>query len=115
QNTFLFVRPSTAATMRLIAQGFATKSMDIHDKSSDWGLTAGFVPVDQAFNKKPTKQPNPDMKGHGHGEAQCVQLSFTSSQLSSLSGSNHFEFTTEVNPGSPGFSVPDAQKYRGFA
>ncbi len=50
KNTFLFGRPSTEATMRLIDAGFATKSMDIHDKSSDWGLTSGLVPIDQAFS-----------------------------------------------------------------
>lgn len=59
EDTFLFVRPSTPATMRLIAAGFATKSMDIHDKSSDWGLTQGLVPVDQAFSKNRTGFPNP--------------------------------------------------------
>lgn len=114
QNTFLFVRPSTSATMRLIGQGFATKSMDIHDKSSDWGLTAGFVPVDQAFNKKPTKEPNPDFHAHGHGEAQSVHLSFDASQLNSLYRERHFDSTEEVSPGSPGFPPADAQKYRGF-
>src|SRR5690606_11502130 len=66
-NTFLFVRPSTVATMRLIDAGFATKSMDIHDKSSDWGLTSGFVPVDQAFSKKLNGDPNPKIHPHGHG------------------------------------------------
>jgi hypothetical protein len=114
QNTFLFVRPSTAATMRLIGQGFATKSMDIHDKSSDWGLTSGFVPVDQGFNKKPSKPPNPDFHGHGHGEAQSVQLSFTATQLGNLLGLKHFESTKEVSPGGPGFPATDAQKYRAF-
>ena len=29
EDTFLFIRPSEVATMRLIQQGFATKSMDI--------------------------------------------------------------------------------------
>jgi hypothetical protein len=74
QNTFLFVRPSTVPTMRLIGAGFATKSMDIHDKSSDWGLTSGLVPVDQAFCKNLTGAPNPRIHPHGHGEAQAVHL-----------------------------------------
>ena len=35
-RTFLFLRPSELDTMRLIADGtFATKSMDVHDKSSN--------------------------------------------------------------------------------
>jgi anthrax edema toxin adenylate cyclase len=50
-NTFIFLRPSTKETMQLIDQGYATKSMDIHDKSSDWGPASGFVPCDGAFSK----------------------------------------------------------------
>ncbi|MFT5528281.1 MAG: hypothetical protein ACI9HK_006270 [Pirellulaceae bacterium] len=95
KNAFLFVRPSTAATMRLIDAGFATKSMDIHDKSSDWGLTSGFVPIDQAFSKKKIGQPNPLIHPHGHGDAQPVHLSFTDSQISTLLSQGHFEKTTK--------------------
>lgn len=52
QNCFIFIRPSTKDTVRLIEAGFATKSNDVHDKSSDWGPMAGFVPIDQGLNKK---------------------------------------------------------------
>ena len=82
--------------MRLIDAGFATKSMDIHDKSSDWGLTSGFVPIDQAFSKKKIGQPNDAMVPHGHGDAQAVQLSFSQGQLTSLLSKGHFEKTTKV-------------------
>jgi hypothetical protein len=49
----IFVRVSTADTMELIESGdFSTKSVDIHDKSSDWGPHRGTVPVDPFFSSK---------------------------------------------------------------
>jgi hypothetical protein len=111
-NTFVFIRPSTVPTMRLIRAGFATKSMDIHDKSSDWGLTSGFVPVDQAFSKKQSNPPKPDIHPHGHGAAQAVHLKFTANQFTELWGARHFEHTTEVQaPQPPCHQSPD---YRHF-
>lgn len=100
QNCFIFIRPSTPATMRLIQAGFATKSMDIHDKSSDWGLTAGFVPCDQAFSKKQKGNPNPTIHPHGHGEAVPVELAFSGQQWSALWPS-HFEGATKCDSGAP--------------
>lgn len=50
-DVFLIVRPSEAETTTLIGKGFATKNMDVHDKSSNWGLTAGMVPKDPRFSK----------------------------------------------------------------
>ena len=76
-NTFLFVRPSTKETMELIGQGYATKSMDIHDKSSDWGPASGFVPCDPAFSKALTGSPNPHPHYHEHGDAKPVHLKLT--------------------------------------
>ena len=47
----LFVRVSTADTMELIeSTEFSTKSVDVHDKSSDWGPHRGTVPVDPFFS-----------------------------------------------------------------
>jgi hypothetical protein len=48
--------------------------MDVHDKSSNWGPTAGFVPCDAAFSKKLTGMPNPDIHPHVHGNAYPVHL-----------------------------------------
>jgi hypothetical protein len=76
-NTFLFVRPSTQDTMRLIDQGYATKSMDIHDKSSDWGPMAGLVPCDPAFSKALKGSPNNHPHYHDHGEAKVIHLKLT--------------------------------------
>jgi len=94
-NTFLIVRPSTVPTMRLIDAGFATKSMDIHDKSSDWGLTSGLVPIDQAFSKALKGQPNEHLHPHAHGEAQAIHLNLLSS-FEKLKGQNHFEHMKEI-------------------
>lgn len=51
-DCFLFVRPTEIESTRLIKKGFATKSMDVHDKSSNWGPMAGCVPTNMAFCKK---------------------------------------------------------------
>jgi len=76
-NTFLLVRPSTKETMQLIGEGYATKSMDIHDKSSDWGPASGFVPCDPAFSKALKGMPNPNLEPHDHGAAKVVTLRLT--------------------------------------
>lgn len=98
--------------MRLIAAGFATKSMDIHDKSSDWGLTSGLVPVDQAFSKNLVGTPNANIHPHGHGEAQAVQLNLKSS-FEQLNAQNHFESMQEVRTGDC-TAVHGLTKYRHF-
>jgi hypothetical protein len=99
ENTFLFIRPSEPATMRLIDAGFATKSMDIHDKSSNWNLTAGLVPVDQAFSKKKTGTPKADIHPHDHGEAQAVHLVYNQTQFGQLWPTHFQPDTTEVLTG----------------
>ena len=84
RNTFLFLRPTEYDSTMLIEEGYATKSMDIHDKSSDWGPMAGFVPCDPAFSKVGDKAPNPDLHPHPHGDAQPIQLFLTDSLVGKL-------------------------------
>jgi len=74
QNTFLFVRPTEYDSTLLIKEGYATKSMDIHHKSSNWGPMAGFVPCDPAFSKKLDGNPDPTKLGVKHAKAHPVQL-----------------------------------------
>ncbi|MGI9284572.1 MAG: anthrax toxin-like adenylyl cyclase domain-containing protein [Pseudomonadales bacterium] len=81
-NTFILIRPTNPDSTRLIKQGYATKSMDIHDKSSDWGPMAGFVPADVAFNKKRPQAPS-QAKGT-HGAAQVVPLQLKDALLQQL-------------------------------
>lgn len=112
-NTFLFVRPSTVPTMRLIDAGFATKSMDVHDKSSDWGLTSGLVPCDQAFSKALKGTPESHPHYHAHGKAQVIHLNLGKGVFEKLSGQNHFEHMAEIQAG-PGVSEHGTEKYRHF-
>lgn len=62
--------------MELIAKGYATKSMDVHDKSSNWGLTAGMVPVDPRFSKEKKGQPirQENQLKKSSGAAQSIPL-----------------------------------------
>lgn len=73
-NAFLFLRPTEDDSRVLIEAGFATKSMDIHDKSSNWGPMAGMVPCDPYFSKKKIGAPNPHPHYHQHGAAEPVHL-----------------------------------------
>jgi anthrax edema toxin adenylate cyclase len=79
ENAFLFLRPTELDSTRLIRAGYATKSMDIRDKSSNWGPMGGFVPCDPAFSKLAEGQPDPRRTGfdHIHGEVYPVQLFLT--------------------------------------
>jgi len=97
ENAFLFMRETELASMRLIDARFATKSMDIHGKSSNWGLMSGFVPCDQAFSKKPAQNPRDDPKNfyRGHGQDKAVQLNLASC-FQKLWGQNHFAGTRDI-------------------
>lgn len=77
RNAFLFVRPTEYDSTVLIQEGYRTKSVDVHAKSSNWGPMAGFVPCDPAFSKKLKGLPQPDvtrLPGDDHGVAVQVQL-----------------------------------------
>ena len=78
ENVFLIVRPSEPETMNLINKGFACKNMDIHDKSSNWGLMAGMVPVDPRFSKKKLGSAITNVHDleKTHGQAKSVHLTF---------------------------------------
>ena len=60
--------------------------MDIHDKSSNWGPMAGFVPCDPAFCKVPTGAPQRGLRPHSHGLAHPVHLELPSRVISQLIG-----------------------------
>jgi len=90
-NFFLFVRPTEDDSIRLINEGYATKSMDIHDKSSNWGPMAGFVPCDGAFSKLPLVPPRKDFHPHPHGLAQPTQLKLTRGVIQAQVGANKME------------------------
>jgi Anthrax toxin LF subunit len=97
KKTFLLMRETELASMRLIDARFATKSMDIHAKSSNWGLMSGFVPCDPAFSKKPAQNPHHDPKNfyRGHGQDKAVQLNLASC-FQDLWIKNHFAGTRDI-------------------
>ncbi|MEZ5084075.1 MAG: anthrax toxin-like adenylyl cyclase domain-containing protein, partial [Bacteroidales bacterium] len=74
KNTFIFIRPTEYDSTILIRAGYATKSMDVHHKSSNWGPMAGFVPCDPAFSKKCIGSPDPMESEVKHGAAHPAQL-----------------------------------------
>jgi hypothetical protein len=79
RNTFIFIRPTEYDSTRLIKAGYATKSTDVHHKSSNWGPMAGFVPCDPAFSKKLEGQPDPakSQAPPRYGQAVGVHLRLT--------------------------------------
>src|SRR5579862_4127782 len=66
KDTFIFIRPTNTDCTLLIEEGFATKSMDIHHKSSNWGPMAGMVPFDPAFSKAAIGSPKVELARPGH-------------------------------------------------
>lgn len=80
KNLFLFIRKGTKESCALIkSDKFPTKSMDVHDKSSDWGPMSGLVPCDPFFCKKNEGVPKPDKKAdryhaNVHGTEKPVHL-----------------------------------------
>lgn len=52
KGTYLLFRPVNKLSTSLIERGAATKGMNVHGKSSDWGPMAGFIPFDQDLSKK---------------------------------------------------------------
>lgn len=86
KNVFLFVRPTEDDSRALIELNLATKSVDIHDKSSNWGPMAGLVPCDPYFSKAPGKvfEPNPAPELHKHGDAQPIHLTLSQDWIDML-------------------------------
>ncbi|OUB18357.1 hypothetical protein BK708_21310 [Bacillus thuringiensis serovar yunnanensis] len=50
-HTYLLFRPVNKLSTELIKQGAATKGMNVHGKSSDWGPMAGYIPYDADLSK----------------------------------------------------------------
>lgn len=69
RNTFIFVRPVNKLATSLIKKGAATKGMNVHGKSSDWGPAAGYIPFDQDLSKK-------------HGNKEAVEKGNTDNEES---------------------------------
>lgn len=55
-NTYILFRPVNKLATNLIKSGVATKGLNVHGKSSDWGPVAGYIPFDQDLSKKHGQQ-----------------------------------------------------------
>ncbi|UKW64629.1 anthrax toxin edema factor (plasmid) [Bacillus anthracis] len=55
-NTYVLFRPVNKLATNLIKSGVATKGLNVHGKSSDWGPVAGYIPFDQDLSKKHGQQ-----------------------------------------------------------
>lgn len=51
KNATLMFRLVNPHSTSLIAEGVATKGLGVHAKSSDWGLQAGYIPVNPNLSK----------------------------------------------------------------
>ncbi|MGU3443624.1 anthrax toxin-like adenylyl cyclase domain-containing protein, partial [Bacillus cereus] len=56
KQTYILFRPVNKLSTSLIAHGAATKGMNVHGKSSDWGPMAGYIPFDADLSKKSGNQ-----------------------------------------------------------
>jgi hypothetical protein len=102
-NIFLFIRPTEYDSTRLINQGYATKSMSVHDKSSNWGPMAGFVPCDQFFSKKYIGDPHENPAYKDHGPAKVCHLTLKAQLVSELAGAGKIIELVEKKAGSKRF------------
>lgn len=50
-QTYILFRPVNPLSTSLIKAGAATKGMNVHGKSSDWGPMAGYIPYDAELSK----------------------------------------------------------------
>jgi hypothetical protein len=75
-DSVFVIRVSDATSTKLVkAKVYRTKGLDVHDKSSNWGPVAGFVPTDLFFNKQSgnlglnsATMPSPEVDIHAHAK-----------------------------------------------
>lgn len=91
-HTYMFFRPVNKLSTGLIKQGAATKGLNVHGKSSDWGPMAGFIPYDANLskvhgNQDKVKRGNNDNKHSvedNKGTITTVKLEINSERLNEL-------------------------------
>ena len=72
KNIVLLIRPVEVLTKALHEQGrFPTKNFNIKGKSSSWGAWAGFIPIDQAYSKLNSSNPEKIKKANKEVQA-CI-------------------------------------------
>ena len=104
KRCFIFVRLVNRDSTTLIDEGYATKKLDIHAKSSDWGPMAGFICTDSSLSKvaddatKRAKNDN-DVKHARHAPGVgTVALEISTTRAQELQNKGTFP---AVAPGTP--------------
>ncbi|EEL02945.1 Calmodulin-sensitive adenylate cyclase [Bacillus cereus BDRD-ST196] len=125
-HTYIFFRPVNKLSTELIKQGAATKGLNVHGKSSDWGPMAGFIPYDANFSKVYGNQDKVD-RGYNDnkhsvednkGSITTMKLELNSERLNELVKENiienpfteHSEIGLEDEEHWMGISLPQNSK-----
>lgn len=94
-NYYLLFRPVNLLSTSLIEAGAATKGLNVHGKSSDWGPMAGYIPFDQDLSKKHSDQEavqkgNRDNEHslHHYGDIHKVPLQLSQKRVHELTEKN---------------------------
>ncbi|MGK8429766.1 anthrax toxin-like adenylyl cyclase domain-containing protein [Bacillus cereus] len=105
KQTYILFRPVNKLSTSLIAEGAATKGMNVHGKSSDWGPMAGYIPFDADLSKKhgsekDVKKGNNDNThsiAENIGVIDKIQLSISDARIKELKDENIIKDTKSDN------------------
>ncbi|WP_410993779.1 anthrax toxin-like adenylyl cyclase domain-containing protein, partial [Bacillus cereus] len=105
KQTYILFRPVNKLSTSLIAEGAATKGMNVHGKSSDWGPMAGYIPYDADLSKKhgsekDVKKGNDDNThsiAENAGVIDKIQLSISDARIKELKDENIIKDTKSEN------------------
>lgn len=105
KQTYILFRPVNRLSTSLIEHGAATKGMNVHGKSSDWGPMAGYIPFDADLSKKhdsekDVKKGNDDNThsiAENTGVIDKIQLSISDARIKELKDENIIKDTTPDN------------------
>lgn len=109
QQTYILFRPVNKLSTSLIQKGAATKGMEVHGKSSNWGPMAGYIPFDQDLSKKygdegAVRKGNQDneesiKEQHGLNQITKVILTLEPERIEELKRENIIKEGTEKQEG----------------
>lgn len=109
KETYILFRPVNKLSTSLIQKGAATKGMEVHGKSSNWGPMAGYIPFDQDLSKKygnegAVKKGNQDneesiKEQHGSDQITKIILTLEPERIEELKKENIMKEETEKQEG----------------
>lgn len=90
-KTVIILRQSEFDTLDKIATGkYKTKSVDVKDKSSNWGPQKGLVTLDPAFSKLALKEDKPDKPDKKYADENLDKLKKAEEKDKTLKGPNGY-------------------------